>query len=118
MRDYKVYSIEDGGVDLDIIDGEPEYLYSETQTTEQRASLAVYCVKGSLPGQPEFGVSWGTEFSQQNTITTLNNEIQQQLNDCASVSDPQSNNAASTPTALLIPQDSGTVGVLIMRGQI
>lgn len=114
MRDFKILVAENEGVDIDIIDGQAEYLQYEAQTGDQRAALSVYCIKGSIPGNLDFGVSWGLEFTQSNTVTQLNNEIQQQIQECAGMHSTDTMQPSDMYTATLIPQ-GGQIGVLITR---
>lgn len=116
MRDWKILVIDESGVDIDVVNGEAAYLDYDTQTGDQRAALAAYQVKGTIPGLLDFGVSWAAQYSQDNTISMLNEEIQQQIALCAgnAASDKQMN-SMSQYTSTLLPE-GGNVGVLITRG--
>lgn len=116
MRDFRILTLEEGGVDIDVIDGQADYLAYEEQTQDQRAALAVYAIKGSLPGAPDYGVSWGLEFSNTNgTAITISNECQQQLAEYAASSTPTSRIVATTYSATVIPRN-GSLGVLVAKG--
>lgn len=114
MRDFKVDIIESQGVDINIVDGEAEYVEYESRTGDQRAALAVYAVKGTVPGNLDYGVSWADQYTQDNTVAQLNNEIQQQLQQEAGFSNgaPNVNNQYSATTLI----HDGEVGVIVRRG--
>lgn len=112
MRDYKVNILKDNqGIDLDIVNGEPAYLDYESQTQDQRAALAAYTVKGTVPGALDYGVGWSQQFTQQNTVLQLNNEVQLAVQNEAVTPNSQ----GQTYNALLLSHD-GAVGAVIMRG--
>ena len=79
MRDFQVLIQEDEGLDIDIINGEASYVEYATRTQDQRAALAIYAVKGTVPGARDYGVAWSDQYTQDNTVAQLNNQIQQQL---------------------------------------
>lgn len=114
MRDFKIDIIESQGVDINIVDGEAEYVEYESRTGDQRAALAVYAVKGTVPGNLDYGVSWSDQYTQDNTVAQLNNEIQQQLQQEAGFSNgaPDVNNQYSATTLI----HDGEVGVIVRRG--
>ena len=115
MRDFKLIVIEDAGVDIDIIDGEAAYVDFESQTNDQRAAVACYMCKGTLPGALEQGISWGSDYSTENTAMLLNNELQQALQNAAgSSSSGTASTAVSNYAAQLIIKD-GASGVIITR---
>ena len=114
MRDFRIDIIESQGVDINIVDGEAEYVEYESRTGDQRAALAVYAVKGTVPGNLDYGVSWSDQYTQDNTVAQLNNEIQQQLQQEAGFSNgaPNVNNQYSATTLI----HDGEVGVIVRRG--
>lgn len=115
MRDYKIVTIEEQGVDIDIVNGEPVYLDYESQTGDQRAALSTYAVKGTLPGNLEYGVSWGEVYSGGSSVTELNNEIQLQIQNEAGYTDADGNTVDSTHAGTVL-KVNGKVGVVITRG--
>lgn len=115
MRDFKIVSLENQGVDIDIIDGEAAYLDYEAQTGDQRAALAAYTVKGTLPGQLDYGVSWTAVYSGSSTVSQLNNELQLQIQQEAGSVDGESMTTASHYQAVVL-SSGGEVGALIVRG--
>lgn len=111
MRDCKILVLNDGtGVDIDIIDGTPTWLDYPDQTQDQRAALSTYCCAGTMPGNLDFGVHWGLEFSDDFTVTTLNSEIQMQLQNCAKSDIGE----GTSYQGILIPEGS-QIGVLVTR---
>lgn len=115
MRDYKIVAVESQGIDIDIIDGEPEYLDYESQTGDQRAALAAYAVKGTLPGALDYGVSWGEVYSGQSSVSQLSNEVQLQIQNEAGASSENTSVTANQYQGLVATKD-GDIGVIIMRG--
>lgn len=90
MRDLKIIVPEDRdlvdwGMDIDIIDGYPTFLEYERQTQDQRAALAAYTVKGTIPGKPDIGVDWSLLYNQGATIIDIDNEIKQNIQEKAAV---------------------------------
>lgn len=117
MRDVKLVTDNDNrwGVDLDIVDGEPAYLDEAAQTNDQRAAVACYMCKGTVPGLPEAGVSWGAVYDKSITSVQLNNELAQQLDTYVGSSSEQEMLTSTQYNAMLL-EDSGGVGVLVQRG--
>lgn len=114
MRDYKFTVIEDVGLDIDIINGEPVYLDYERQTNDQRASVACYMCKGTIPGREDLGISWADQYGQENTILQLCNEVQQAVNAMAGSSDSDASNINTGYNAQVVTRN-GDVGVIITR---
>lgn len=115
MRDCKVLTIENFGLDIDFIDGQPSMLDYADQTGDQRASLCVYAVKGTVPGASDYGVSWADQYSEDNTVTQLNNEIQQQLQTYAGATDNNPVTVNTTYQGTLLSKN-GKLAVVITRG--
>ena len=109
MRDFRVDILESQGIDIDIVDGEAAYVEYDTRTADQRAALAVYAVRGTVPGMPDYGVSWADQYTNQNTVAQLNNEIQEQ----AGFTEGAPNTATQYNAMLLVHE--GEVGVIISR---
>lgn len=90
MRDLKIIVPEDRdaagwSMDIDIIDGYPTLLEYERQTQDQRAALATYTVKGTIPGKPDVGVDWSLLYNQGATVIDIDNEIKQNIQTKAAV---------------------------------
>lgn len=118
MRDVKIISFERDGIsfiDLDIINGEPLWLDEASQTNDQRAALACYACKGTVPGLPDYGVSWGSVYDKSDTTIQLNNELQQQLTNYVGTVDTEGMLPQTQYNATLL-QDAGGIGVMIQRG--
>ena len=113
MRDFRVDILESQGIDIDIVDGEAAYVEYDTRTADQRAALAVYAVRGTVPGMPDYGVSWSDQYTNQNTVAQLNNEIQQQVQEQAGFTEGAPNTATQYNAMLLVHE--GEVGVIISR---
>lgn len=80
MRDIKLFVDEDSHiVDIDIIDGEPTWLDFDKQTGDQRAAVACFVSKGTLPGNLDFGISWGQMYTTDSTLIDFSNELQQSV---------------------------------------
>lgn len=102
-------------VDIDVINGEPVYLDEVAQTGDQRAALAVYIAKGTIPSELDFGVNWATVYDAQNTTLQLNNELQQQVQNTVGSAESNNNLPNTQYTAQLLMEDGG-YGVVVMRG--
>lgn len=103
-------------VDIDIVDGQPTYLAEATQTNDQRASLAIYAAKGAMPGELDFGVSWDSIYSQEDTTIQLSNELQQQITEYTGTSSADTFLPQTQYNAQLLVSDDG-IGVIVSRGQ-
>lgn len=114
MRDCKLIVTEKQGLDIDFINGEPAYLDYEDQTNDQRAAVACYMVKGTVPGREDLGVSWGKEFSNEHTVLNLSNEVQQAVQSMAGSSTDAKSNAATGYNAQIVIME-GETGVIVTR---
>lgn len=90
MRDFRIIVPEDRTkaewtMDIDIIDGYPVLLPYERNTQDQRAALATYYVKGTVPGMPDEGIQWSQMYTQGSTIISLDNAIKQNIQSKAGV---------------------------------
>lgn len=90
MRDLKIIVPEDRtkvdwNMDIDIIDGFPSFVSYERNTQDQRAALAVYTVKGTIPGMPDVGVDWSLLYNQGATVIDIDNEVKQNIQNKAAV---------------------------------
>lgn len=118
MRDIALITltINDLSVlDIDIIDGEPDYLEEASQTNDQRAAVACYACKGTVPGMLDYGVSWGDVYTKDNTTMQLNNELQQQVQNYAGNSSEDYELTATQYSAQLLMSSEG-IGVIVKRG--
>lgn len=115
MRDYKIFGLEDGGVDLDIIAGEPLYVEQESMTTDQRAALSAYTGKGTIPGNLDFGVDWAQVWNANPNVVMLSNDAQQQIAVCATAETVDSMLPQGQYTAQVVPVD-GSLGIIVSKG--
>lgn len=84
MRDFKLIVPEDPSkvnwnLDIDIIEGQPSLLPYARNNQDQRASLAAYMVKGTIPGMPDTGVEWDQLYNQNASILNIDNSIKQNI---------------------------------------
>lgn len=96
MRDLKlIMPIEpsDWCLDFDIINGQPGFVQHERNTQDQRAAIAAYMMRGSIPGMPNIGIGWsGLYDSDSETLISIDNEIKQAIQKYAGIPDgPNSN---------------------------
>lgn len=100
-------------LDFDIINGVPRYVPYERNTQDQRAAVATYMLKGSIPGKPELGIGWGNLYQSdyEETLTAIDNEIKQAIQEYAAV--PEGPNSMYVP--VYNKQEEG-VGVTIYQG--
>ena len=90
MRDLKLIvpidrSKASWNLDIDVINGVPTFVDYVRNTQDQRAAVATYMVKGSVPGRPETGVDWGRLYTQDATILDIDNEIKRNIQDKAAI---------------------------------
>ena len=90
MRDFKIIVPNDRkeanwNMDIDIIHGFPVYVPYERNTQDQRATLAAYTVKGTIPGMPNAGIDWSSLYNQGATVTDLDNAIKQNIQEKAGI---------------------------------
>lgn len=116
MRDLKIVTTSDNLVDIDVVDGEALWLDEESQTTDQRAAIAVYEITGSIPGALTIGVPWGGLYNQQNTALELSNAAQQQIDQWAGQANADTMLQTTTTYQTLMLQQDGELGVVVMRG--
>lgn len=72
-------------LDFDIVHGVPRYVPEERNTQDQRAAVAAYMFKGSIPGKPDMGVNWSAlyEPNYEETLVTIDNEMKQNIQQLA-----------------------------------
>lgn len=72
-------------LDIDIVDGEPRFVYEEDNTNDQRAAVAALLSKGSVPGNPNLGIDWSLLTTEGNSFLVVDNEIKQQIASLAGI---------------------------------
>lgn len=90
MRDIKLIVPSDltnssWNLDIDIVHGYPVFVDFERNTQDQRAAVAMYTVKGTIPGKPDSGVDWSRLYNQDASILDIDNEIKQNIQDKAAI---------------------------------
>lgn len=110
MMDLKVITPEDPEtpwmLDIDIIDGYPTYC---EQTQDQRAGVASIISKGTIPGMLDYGIDWSLLLQQERDLTSIDNQVKQQIQELARPED----NKSYMP--LYMPQQSGRVDITVYR---
>ena len=96
MRDLKLIMPTEPSnwcLDFDIINGQPEFVQHERNTQDQRAAIAAYMMRGSIPGMPNVGIGWSGLYDSDNeTLISIDNEIKQAIQKYAGIPDgPNSN---------------------------
>ena len=74
-------------LDFDIVDGYPRYVPESRNTQDQRAAVAAYMTRGTIPGKPELGIGW-SELYQENyeeTLISIDNEVKQAIQEYAAI---------------------------------
>ena len=100
MRDLMLITPDeksDWCLDFDIINGVPKYVPTERNTQDQRAAVATYMFRGTIPGKPQLGIGW-TELYQEDyeeTLTVIDNEVKQAIQEYAAV--PEGPNGMYVP---------------------
>lgn len=102
---------EKGIVDIDIIDGEPRYVVDEQNTQDQRAALAAYVTKGTVPGMLDTGVDWSMLETRDKTLIDIDNQVKQQLTNFAVASDA----SAGQGYAPMYTKEKGHLAIAIVR---
>lgn len=90
MRDFKIIvprdrTKENWNMDIDIIDGYPVFVQTPRNTQDQRAALAAYAVKGTIPGKADAGIDWSLLYNQNATVLDIDNAIKQNIQKDAGV---------------------------------
>lgn len=84
-------------LDFDIIDGIPRFVPEERNTQDQRAAVAAYMFRGTIPGKPDLGIDWSglydAEFKE--SLVTIDNEVKQAIQEYAAV--PEGPNGMYVP---------------------
>ena len=87
MRDVLIITPTDQStaswnLDIDIIDGVPDYVQEEGNTADQRAALASVMMKGTIPGLPDEGVAWSDMYNSaanDTDIVTIDNQVKKSI---------------------------------------
>lgn len=111
MRDaLLIYDNNSTWVDLDIVDGEPTLLGTESLSTDQRAALAGYLQKGTIPGMEEIGTDWSALYDQSKTILDIDTDIKQNIQKYA-----YSEYDTSNRVPIFLTSNKGEMNVAIIR---
>ena len=78
-------------LDIDIIEGYPSLLFEEDNTKDQRASLAAYQSKGSIPGMRDSGVDWSGLYEKDISLIDIDNQAKQRIQEMGGATSYQSN---------------------------
>lgn len=100
MRDLSIITPAEKAnwcLDIDIIDGSPRYVPNDRNTQDQRAAVAAYMFRGSIPGKPELGIGWSDLYQEDynETLTVIDNEVKQAIQEYAAV--PEGPNGMYVP---------------------
>lgn len=100
MRDLMLITPTEGRpwcLDFDIIDGSPKYVPNDRNTQDQRAAVAAYMFRGTIPGKPDLGIDWSGLYSseEKETIIEVDNEIKQAIQEYAAI--PEGPNGMYVP---------------------
>lgn len=110
MRDFKV-SYNDG-FDIDIVEGYPVYVDYENQTQDQRAAIGATIVKGTIPGNLDYGVDWAKLWDKEESVIDISNDVNQVVQDVAG----GEGSAGSQYIPMFYPQESGEVQIQVIKG--
>lgn len=78
-------------LDIDIVDGRPALLFEVGNTADQRASLAAYQSKGSIPGMRGVGVDWSGLYEKDTSLIDIDNQAKQRIQELGGATSFQSN---------------------------
>lgn len=84
MRDIKYITPEDPEtaewvLDIDIIEGYPDYVFKEDMTQDQRAAVSAIMCKGTIPGALSEGVDWGNLYERNVSLVDIDNQVQRAI---------------------------------------
>lgn len=84
-------------LDFDVIDGQPQFVPEERNTQDQRAAVAAYTFRGTIPGKPDIGIGWSEIYQEnyQETLISIDNEVKQAIQEYAAV--PEGPNGMYVP---------------------
>lgn len=100
MRDLALITPSEGSewcLDFDIINGQPRFVPEERNTQDQRAAVATYTFRGTIPGKPDVGIGWSEMYQSdyQETLISIDNEVKQAIQEYAAV--PEGPNGMYVP---------------------
>lgn len=81
MTDPVMYN-NDELTDINIREGYVELLPDMETTADQRAAVAAYIIKGTIPGAWDIGVDWSTLLEGNSSLTAANNNIRETIELC------------------------------------
>ena len=101
-------------LDFDIIDGVPKFVPEVRNTQDQRAAVASYMFRGTIPGKPELGIDWSSLYQNDygETLITVDNEVKQAIQEYAAV--PEGPNTMYVP--IYGTSKDGTIELSIYQG--
>ena len=84
-------------LDFDIIDGQPVYVPQDRNTQDQRAAVAAYMFRGTIPGKPDLGIDWSGLYNseERETLVEVDNEVKQAIQEYAAI--PEGPNSMYVP---------------------
>ena len=82
MRDILLIQSDDI-LDIEIVNGEPEYVREEDNTNDQRAAVGAFIAKGTVPGMPDLGVDWGSFYDNSASLLDMDNQIKMNIDSLA-----------------------------------
>ena len=117
MRDLMLITPPEGAkwcLDFDIVNGVPKFVPEERNTQDQRAAVAAYMFRGTVPGKPELGIDWSALYQDNynETLITVDNEVKQAIQECAAV--PEGPNTMYVP--IYGTGKDGTIELAIYQG--
>lgn len=88
---------EEWCLDFDIIDGIPRFVPQERNTQDQRAAVAAYMFRGTIPGKPDIGIDWSALYQEDynESLVTIDNEVKQAIQTYAAI--PEGPNSMYVP---------------------
>lgn len=119
MRDIKLMQPpspeEEWNLDIDIIDGYPTFLDMAEMTSDQRAGVAAYVSKGSIPGMLTVGIQWSDYFQQESSdgYVKISNQMSQMVQTYGSSPEDRQSNKMYYPLAVL--GEDGGITVQVIR---
>lgn len=84
-------------LDFDVVDGQARFVPAERNTQDQRAAVAAYMLRGSIPGKPELGIGWSELYqgNYEETLVSIDNEVKQAIQQYAAI--PEGPNGMYVP---------------------
>ena len=84
-------------LDFDVVNGFPRYVPEERNTQDQRAAVAAYMVRGTIPGKPNVGIGWSELYKDdyEETLISIDNEVKQAIQEYAAI--PEGPNGMYVP---------------------